>query len=153
MSGARTKNKTLAAALAVFGGALGLHRFYLHGASDVPAWLTPIPSALGCWGVGRLLAHGQDDVLSWLLIPLLGLSLTVGCLSALIYALTPLERWNATHNPHGPADAPAGRSHGLTVAVLVFALLAGSIAFMSTLAFSVQKYFEHEVNAEQPADT
>lgn len=152
MSIRRVKNKTLAAALAAFGGSMGLHRFYLYGLGDVVAWVFPIPSALGWWGVERMRLHGQDDVLSWLLIPLLGLSLTVGCLMAIVYALTPQERWNARHNPQFPADAPAGRSHALTVAVLVFALLAGTIAFMGSLAFSVQKYFEHAAATDTPTD-
>jgi TM2 domain-containing membrane protein YozV len=145
---AKAKNKTLAAALAAFGGSMGLHRFYLHGLTDVVAWIFPIPSALGWWGVERMRLYGQDDVLSWLLIPLLGLSLTVGCLTAVVYALTPQEQWNTRHNPQLPADASAGRSHALTVAVLVFAMLAGTTAFMGSLAFSVQKYFEHDARTD-----
>lgn len=152
MSVPRGKNKTLAAALAALGGSMGLHRFYLHGLGDVVAWLFPIPSALGWWGVERMRLYGQDDVLSWVLIPLLGFALTAGCLTALIYALTPQAQWNARHNPQMAPDAAAGRSNALTIAVLVFALLAGTIAFMGSLAFSVQKYFEHDakVEATQP---
>lgn len=145
MSTRYTRNKTLAAALAALGGAAGLHRFYLYGWRDLGGWLLTLPSALGVWGVVRVRTLGQDDVLSWWLMPPLGVTLTLGCLMAVIYALTPTERWNQRHNPEGPPDAPAGRSHGLTVTVLVFALMAGAIAFMSTLAFSVQRYFESQV--------
>lgn len=149
MSGARAKNKTAAAALAAVGGSMGLHRFYLHGLSDTWAWVFPVPSALGWWGVERMRALGQDDMLSWALIPLLGLTLTVGCLMAIMYALTPAEQWNARHNPSLVATAAAGRTHGLTIAVLVFAMLAGTIAFMGSLAFSVQKYFEYQMEQSQ----
>jgi hypothetical protein len=147
VSQARAKNKTLAAVLAAIGGSMGLHRFYLYGLGDTVAWLFPIPSALGWWGVERMRDLGQDDMLSWALIPLLGATLAVGCLMAVIYALTPAERWNARHNPQLPQDDPAGRSHGLTVVVLVFAMLAGTIAFMGSLSFGVQKVFEYQIES------
>jgi TM2 domain-containing membrane protein YozV len=146
MTQLRTKNKTLAALLAALGGSLGLHRFYLYGISDKLAWLPILPSALGWWGVARMRQYGQDDMLSWLLLPPLGITLAAGCLAAVIYVLTPADKWNAKHNPQLAADAPAGMSHALSVGVLVFAMLAGTVAFMSTLAFSVQKYFEHQVD-------
>lgn len=143
MTHPRPKNKTVAALLAAVGGSMGLHRFYLHGWGDWVGWLFPIPSALGWWGVERMRDFGQDDGLSWLLIPLLGLTCTVACLMAVIYALTPQDRWNQRHNPSLPADAAAGASHALTIVVLVLAMLAGTIAFMGTLAFSVQHFFEY----------
>ena len=48
------KNKTLAAWLAFVGGPLGLHRFYLHGLTDMLGWLLPIPTALGLYGIQRV---------------------------------------------------------------------------------------------------
>ena len=41
MSSERTpyRSKTLATWLSIFGGAFGLHRFYLRGLGNVPAWL------------------------------------------------------------------------------------------------------------------
>lgn len=126
---------------------MGLHRFYLYGLGDTVAWLFPIPSALGWWGVERMRNLGQDDMLSWALIPLLGATMAIACLMAVIYALTPAERWNARHNPQLPLDASAGRSNGLTVVVLVFAMLAGTIAFMGSLAFGVQKVFEYQIES------
>jgi flagellar basal body-associated protein FliL len=143
---ARTKNKTLAALLAAVGGSLGLHRFYLYGLSDGVAWLFPIPTALGWWGVERVREFGQDDRLSWVLIPLLGFTLAISCLVAVVYVLMPQEKWNARHNPQAPADAPAGRSSGLTILVLIFAMLAGTTAFMGSLAFSFQRYFEYQID-------
>jgi TM2 domain-containing membrane protein YozV len=147
MSHTRAKNKTVATVLAAVGGSMGLHRFYLHGWGDWWGWLLPIPSALGWWGVERVQQHGQDDVLSWVLIPLLGVTLAAGCLMALIYGLMPTERWNARYNPSLPADAAPGRTRPITVTVVAFALLAGAVAFMSTLAFGVQRYFEYQIEA------
>lgn len=144
MTARRPRNKTVAAALAVLGGSMGLHRFYLHGWTDVVGWLFPIPSALGWWGVERVARYGQDDLLSWVLMPMLGLSLTVSCLMAVVMALTPCERWQARHNPQQAPDAPAGRTHAVTVGVLIAAMLVGTIAFMSTLAFGIQRAFEYQ---------
>jgi TM2 domain-containing membrane protein YozV len=63
------KNKTLATWLAFWTGPLGLHRFYLYGLTDLLAWLLPIPTALGFYGLERVQKFGQDDTLSWMLIP------------------------------------------------------------------------------------
>lgn len=145
MTSARAKNKTLAAALAAVGGSMGLHRFYLHGLGDWLAWLHPIPAALGWWGIERVRMYGQDDGLSWVLIPMLGFTLAAACLTAVVYALTPADKWNARHNPHMPADAPAGTSSALTIMVLIFAMLAGTVSLMSSLAFSFQRYFEYQI--------
>lgn len=145
MSRARSKNKTLAAALAAVGGSMGLHRFYLYGLGDWLGWLHPIPAALGWWGIERVRMHGQDDVLSWVLIPMLGFTLAAACLTAVVYALTPSDKWNAIHNPELPSAAPAGTSSALTIMVLIFAMLAGTVALMSSLAFSFQRYFEYQI--------
>ena len=139
------KSKTLAAWLALVGGTLGWHRLYLYGWQDTWAWAHAIPTALGLWGVDRVLTYGQDDKLSWLLLPLLGISIAVACLTAIVYALRTPEQWNAWHNPNGPADAAAGRTHWLTIGALVFALMWGAIGLMGSLAFGFQRYFEYQI--------
>ena len=141
----RRKNKTVAAWLALLTGSLGGHRFYLHGLGDMWGWAHAIPTALGWWGVDRVLTLGQDDQLSWLLLPLLGFSIAAACLAGILYALAPAERWNARHNPDYPPDTPAGLTNWLTIGALVFALMFGTIAFMSGLAFSFQRYFEYQI--------
>jgi hypothetical protein len=141
----RGKNKTLAAVLAVLGGTLGLHRFYLRGLGDWIGWLHPIPAALGWWGVDRVLTYGQDDKLSWVLIPLLGMTIAVSCLTGIVYALSDREKWNRWFNPTLPQDANAGATHWLTIATLVLALLMGTVAFMGSLAFGIQRYFEYQI--------
>lgn len=142
----RTKNKTLAALLALLGGSFGLHRFYLKGWGDWVGWLFPVPSALGWWGVQRVRELGQDDQLAWVLVPLLGFTLAASCLTAVVYALTPSEKWNAAHNPSLPSDARPGMSNALIIVVLIAAMLGGTTAFMASLAFSFQRYFEYQIN-------
>lgn len=137
------KNKTLAAWLAFIAGQLGLHRLYLFGWRDAWAWLHPIIAALGWWGVERVRSHGQDDHLAWVLIPLLGFTLAGTALTAIYYGLMPAEKWNARHNP-STADA-AGNTGWLTIAAVVLALLFGTIALMSSIAFSFQRYFEYQL--------
>ncbi len=141
----RMKSKTVAAWLAFFGGPLGLHRFYLHGLGDLIGWALPIPTALGVHGILRVQQYGQDDPLSWLLIPLLGFTIAGCCLTAIVYALATPERWNARHNPAAPADAPAGRTHWGTIFAIIAALMIGAGVLMASIAFSFQRYFEHQV--------
>ena len=132
------RSKTFATWLAVIGGTLGLHRFYMHGFGDKLAWLYWIPTALGVQGVLRVQQFGQDDRLSWLLIPLLGLMIAQGMLAAILYGLTPDERWNATHNP---GLAPRATRWAPVLGAIV-ALMVGGAVLMSTIAFGGQRWFE-----------
>lgn len=132
------KSKTLATWLALLGGSLGAHRFYLHGWRDALAWLHPLPALLGLAGVLRMRHLGQDDHAAWLLIPLLGLMLVIGMLSAIVYGLTPDERWAARY---GQPRRPAG---WLAVIGVILALLLGGGVLMGTLAFGGQKFFEYQ---------
>jgi len=141
----RVKNKTLAAWLAFLGGPLGLHRFYLHGLGDMLGWLLPIPTALGLYGVERARLYGLDDGLSWALIPLLGFTIAGCALTAIVYGLTTAEKWNARFNAAAPADAPSGQTGWITIGAVVVSLLIGSTVLMASIAFSFQRYFEHQV--------
>ena len=140
------RSKTTAAWLALLLGTLGLHRLYLHGLSDAKAWLHPLPTALGVLGVLRLIALGQDDPLAWLLIPLLGLMISMAMLCAIVYALTPDQKWDERHNP-GHAVTVTG--WGPVVAAIV-ALLIGGAALMGTAAYGGQKFFEWQLAGVQP---
>lgn len=140
------KNKTVAAWLAFVGGPLGLHRFYLHGLSDMLGWLLPIPTALGIYGIQRVQQLGQDDHYSWVLIPLLGFTIAGCALCAIVYGLMPPEKWNARHNPAAAvADAAPGHTGWLTIVAVALALLVGTAILMASLAFSFQRYFEYQV--------
>jgi len=135
------KSKTLATWIALLGGSLGWHRFYLHGWRDALGWVHAVPTLAGLIGVRRALELGQDDRLSWLLLPLLGLMLAQAALFAILYGLTPDAQWDERHNPGAPAH-PTG--WGPVLGVIV-ALMVGATALMATIAFSGQRYFEWQV--------
>ena len=139
------KNKTLAAWLAFLGGPLGLHRFYLYGATDMLAWLLPLPTALGLYGLERAQKYGLDDPLSWVFIPLLGFTISGCALTAIVYALTPTEKWNAQFNPTALPNAAAGQTQWVTIGAVVLSLLIGATALMSSIVFSFQHYFEFQI--------
>ena len=134
-----TRSKTLATWLAVIGGTLGLHRFYLHGWRDGLGWLHPLPTLAGLLGVLRMRALGQDDPVAWVLIPLLGLMISLAMLSAILYGLTPDEKWAARF--HQPVQATGW---GPVLGVIT-ALMVGAAVLMGTVAFGVQKFFEWEL--------
>ncbi len=134
----RYRSKTVAAWLAFIGGSFGLDRFYLYGMADRAGWLIPLPTIAGLFGVQRMLNYGQDDRLAWMLIPLLGLTLAATMLVAIVYGLTPDEKWNARHNPEGPPH----HSGWLTVTGVVLSLMVGGGVLMATIAFTGQRYFE-----------
>jgi hypothetical protein len=133
------KSKTLATWLALLGGALGVHRLYLHGARDPWAWLFWPPTLLGLAGVWRMRELGQDDRLAWLLIPLLGLSLAAAMLGAIVIGLTADERWALRFG--APGEAPAATGWGPVLGVIA-ALMIGGAVLMGTIAFGGQKFFE-----------
>lgn len=139
----RYRSKSLATWMAVIGGTLGLHRFYLHGPRDLWGWLHPLPTLLGLAGLLRLRELGQDDRLAWLLLPWLGVVVTAAMLAAIVYGLTSDEAWDARHNPgqamHSTRWAP--------VLGVMLAVLVGGIALMSTVAFGFQKFFESQLEA------
>ncbi|MDD2546982.1 MAG: hypothetical protein PHI55_11995 [Burkholderiaceae bacterium] len=140
------KNKTLAAWLAFLGGPLGLHRFYLHGLTDMLGWLLPIPTALGLYGIQRVQQLGQDDQASWYLIPLLGFTIAGCALRGILYGLMAPEQWNARYNPQAAPDAAPGQTHWFTIFAIALALLCGTTVLMASIAFSFQRYFEYQID-------
>ena len=143
------KNKTLATWLTFWGGPLGLHRFYLKGMTDPLGWLLPIPTALGVYGLERVQAYGQDDMLSWCLIPLLGFNIAACALNAIVFGLMSAEGWNQRFNPEAPTDHSAGHTHWLTIGGVAIALLVGTAILMSSIVFSLQRYFEYQIREAQ----
>jgi hypothetical protein len=141
------KNKTIAAWLALLGGGLGLHRFYLFGWRDPLGFALWLPTGLGVWGLLRVRDLGLDDPLSWGLLPLCGFSLACCAFMAILYGLQTPEKWNARFNPQAPLDAPAGATHWGTIGAIVCALLAGTVVLMSSVVYSAQRYFESQVEA------
>ena len=141
------RSKAVATWLAILIGAFGAHRFYLKGWRDPYGWLYPLPAFMGWVGVQRMRQIGQDDLLSWALIPLLGLAITAAMMSAIVYGLTPDERWNGQRNP-GLEAKPTGAG---TVFGVILALFVGASVLMGTVAFSGQKFFEWQALAPAPS--
>ena len=136
----RPRSKPVAAWLALLGGCLGLHRFYLRGPSDALAWLHPVPTLLGGYGFWRMRQFGVDDRLGAMLVPLLGVMLAVTMLSAIVIALTSDARWAASHG--GPNGATVRPPAWLSIAAAIVALAVGAAVAMATIAFTAQRYFE-----------
>jgi hypothetical protein len=134
---ASARSKTVATWLALLGGSLGLHRFYLHGMRDPWAWLHPWPTLVGAYGFWRMRTWGVDDARGSALVPLLGIMLAATMLQAIVYGLTSDERW-ATRHGSRPGGAPAWP---LVLAVII-ALAAGASIAVATIAFTAQRYFE-----------
>jgi len=141
------KSKTTTAFLAFTLGVFGAHRFYLRGFGDVLGWFLPIPTALGLYGLERVQLYGLDDPWSWILIPILGFTFSACALTAIVYGLMTPEKWKAYMGY--PADAPVGRTHWGTVGIVAVSLLVGAAVLMSSLVYSFQRYFEHQVELAQ----
>lgn len=139
------RSKTLAAWLALVAGAFGLHRIYLHGMGDKLAWGHVPFTTLGLVGAERMSTLGQNDRLAWVLVPVLGLMLSQAMFFAILYALTPDERWDARYNPGQPAHATRWGA----VLAAVAALVVGGVVLIGTIAFSIQKIFETQLEAER----
>ena len=106
------RNKTLATLLATLGGTIGLHRFYLHGPRHPLPWVYPL-----C---------------AWTMLPTFA-----GFIEALVFALTPDERWDARWN------AGTGRSSASGWPVILLAVLTmfgGITLLMTVLSFAIGRY-------------
>ena len=134
----RGRSRAVATWLALLGGSLGLHRFYLHGARDFWAWLHPWPTLVGAFGFWRLREFGVDDARGSLLVLFLGAMIAVSMLQAIVYGLTGDEQWARRH---GAPPAPRGPAWPTYVAVGL-ALAIGAAVAMATIAFAAQRYFE-----------
>jgi hypothetical protein len=139
------RSKTLATWLALVGGTLGLHRFYLHGFKDALGWLSPIPTALGLYGLERMEIIGLEDFTGSVLVTLLGLSLAGAMLQAILIGLTPDERWHQRFNPELAGNPSAPAAGWAVVFGIVVSLLLGATILMATIAFAGQRYFEHQI--------
>jgi TM2 domain-containing membrane protein YozV len=140
----RFRSKTLTAALALFFGCIGAHRFYLYGLRDKFAWAHIVGILLGAAGCAMLIATDRASIPGWLLAVPGAISLLAAFLSAIVYGLRPDEKWDAQFN----ADTGQHSESGWTVIfVVIFALFIGAVLLMSGLALSFQTYFESQVEA------
>ena len=134
------RSRAIATWLALLGGSLGLHRFYLHGAADVWGWLHPLPTLVGAYGFWRLRELGVDDVAGSRLVLFLGAMLAISMLETIVIGLASDERWSALHGARR-ARGPAWP----TYVAVGLALAVGAGAAMATIAFAAQQYFESRV--------
>lgn len=142
------KNKTIAVWLTLILGPIGAHRIYLKGKYDGIAIALLLCSATGMYGVLRARSIGLDDQTSWVLVPCLGFAIAASALTAIVYGLTDLEKWNKTYNAEHADVAPEGQTNWLTVFGLGAALFIGATALLASIAFTFQRYFEYQ--ADQP---
>ncbi|HEY8975781.1 MAG TPA: NINE protein [Burkholderiaceae bacterium] len=152
---ADVRSKTAATWIALVGGSLGLHHFYLRGWRSALGWLYPIPTLVGLAGVVRMRNLGVDDHLAWALIPWLGLTITAAMLCAIVYGLTTDAKWARQHagDPTRPVvqatreqdedSPPPGLVHTGWGPVLgvILALMIGGGVLMGTIAFTVERLF------------
>jgi TM2 domain-containing membrane protein YozV len=138
------KNKTTAVWLTLITGPLGLHRLYLLRRFDSISVMLLTPTLVGIYGLLRAREIGLDDHLSWLMIPWVGLSVAASSLTAIVYGLMDVEKWNGVYNQGLPQDSAAGDSGWLTIGGVVTALLLGATVLLSSIAFSFQHYFEYQ---------
>ena len=132
------RSRAVATWLALVGGSLGVHRFYLHGRGDAWAWLHPLPTLVGAYGFWRMREFGVDDARGSFLVPILGAMLAATMLQAIVYGLASDARWAARH---GAASAAVQRGW-LTYVGVVVALAVGTSVAVATIAFTAQRYFE-----------
>lgn len=145
-AGTGYKSKTLTTWAALLTGPVGGHRFYLYGLGDLWGWLHAVPTLVGAWGINRVFEFGQDDQLSWVLIPMLGFMVAYTMLQAILYGLTPDEKWHARFNPQLAASPEAAPASGWSAVIgVALALMLGATVLMSTIAFSGQRYFEYQI--------
>jgi hypothetical protein len=149
-------SKSLATWIAVIGGSVGLHHFYLHGWRSRLGWLYPIPTAVGFIGAVRMRDLSVDDHLSWALIPWLGLTISIGMLCAIVIGLTTDAKWarkyagdpslpmvRATRDEDDESPPPGMvRTGWAPVLGVILALMIGGGVLMGTIAFTVEKAFD-----------
>ena len=146
-------SKSLATWIAVIGGSIGLHHFYLRSRWG---WLYPVPTLVGLAGVMRMRNLGVDDRLAWAMVPWLGLTISAGMLCAIVIGLTTDAKWARLHagDPAQPFvqatreededNPPPGLVHTGWAPVLgvILALMIGGGVLMGTIAFTVEKFFD-----------
>ena len=148
-------SKSLATWIAVIGGSVGLHHFYLRGFRNPWGWLYPIPTLAGLAGVIRMRNLGVDDRLSWALIPWLGLTISVAMLCAIVIGLTTDAKWARLHagepgqpvvratreeDEESPPPGIVRTGYGPVLGVIL-ALMIGGGVLMGTIAFTVERLF------------
>jgi TM2 domain-containing membrane protein YozV len=140
----RFRSKTLTAALALFFGCIGAHRFYLYGLRDKFGWAHIAGILLGLGGYALLAATDRASIPGWFMVVPGAASLLAAFLSAIVYGLRPDEKWDAQFNADTGQHSQSGWA---VIFVVIFALFIGAVLLMSGLALTFQTYFESQVEA------
>jgi len=134
----RFKNRFAAAALAMFFGALGGHRFYLHGSRDPWAWVHLLAFALGAYGLYRFVLLQQNDALTWALLAVFVAVVIAVAVQTLVIGLTPDDKWDTRWNA---AHTRRSANRWGPVLVVIFTLFLTVGALMGGLAYALQRFF------------
>ncbi len=120
------KNKTFATLLALLLGGLGVHRFYLKGATDRLGLLhlCSVPIAGLVYGAG----HAPNPF--WVMLPLL-VSYSIGFIETLVIGLMPDEKWDAKYNAHSGRQSDSGWR---VVVLLVATMVIGATVLIATIS-------------------
>lgn len=120
------KNKTFATALAFLLGGLGAHRFYLKGSVDRIGLLhvCSLPVAGLVYGLG----HAPNPF--YVLLPLI-VSWLAGFVQALIFGLTPDEKWDTRYNA---GSGRRSQSHWFVILLVVITMLVGTTVLIAAIS-------------------
>lgn len=138
-------SKTLATLLSALTGSFGLHRFYLYKSKDWLAWLLLLLAFMGGVGAFLLVESHRHSLLGWILVIPGACAPLIGCITALIYGLTPDEKWDAQFNRHSQKKNQSGWP---VILILVSTLMIGMGLLLAGLAITIQTYYESQVVPE-----
>ncbi len=127
--------KWIAGLLALLGGVVGAHRLYL---GLRVWWLYPLVAlpALG-WAARAEEWYREPGFFMAAVVALVGL------VEAIVFCLTPDERWDARWNPGTSRSSSSGWA---AVLIAIAALMLGAILMMSVLAIALEGYFAARPN-------
>lgn len=124
------RSRTVAAALALFAGALGAHRWYLRSKWW---WVYPLV-ALPAMGIAL-----RADF--WYRHPgffVASLVAVAAMLEAIVFSLATPQSWDARHNAGSSASTTGGWA---PVLVAIASLMLGATLLMSVLAIALEEWF------------
>lgn len=127
--------KALAGLLALLGGSLGAHRLYLGARLW---WLYPVVALPALGWAARMQEWYRDP--GFFVAASVAL---VGLVEAIVFCLTPDERWDARWNPGASRRSSSGWA---AVLIAIAALMLGAILMMSVLAIALEGYFTARSN-------
>jgi hypothetical protein len=127
--------KAVAGLLALLAGIFGAHRLYLGGRLW---WLYPAVALPALGWAARFEEWYREP--AFFVAGAVGL---VGLVEAIVFCLTPDERWDARWNPGASRRSSSGWP---AVLIAIAALMLGATLMMSVLAIALEGYFSSHPN-------